>query len=160
MNNNSIPLPERFWSRVKVGNRNQCWPWLGGLNVDGYGSVQALGKPDKSHRVAWFLRHGAWPTYICHKCNNRKCCNPDHMYEGNPATNGRDRAEKYRAMRGEKQHMAAMTDEEAARIRAEYREGGISIPRLAEKYGKSGDSIRRLCAGITYTHLSDASLSQ
>ena len=55
-------------------------------------------------RYVRFLEDGEWPEMACHRCDNAKCWNPDHIYAGNALTNAADyqafRARR-RGLRGE-----------------------------------------------------------
>jgi hypothetical protein len=47
-----------------------------------------------AHRVAWSLHHGREPErWILHHCDNRRCCNPAHLYEGDVGDNSRDKVQ-------------------------------------------------------------------
>lgn len=51
-----------------------------------------------AHRVSYELYKwiiGKW-MMICHKCDNRKCCNPDHLFEWTGIDNTRDMINKWR----------------------------------------------------------------
>lgn len=69
-----------------------CIEWTGKLNAGGYGYIYAYKKSWLSHRVAFLLHNGHLPAnlYICHKCNNKKCINPEHVYAGTAKQNNQD----------------------------------------------------------------------
>lgn len=78
-----------FWVRVKVGKKNECWPWLGGKTRGGYGDDRrkTLGVR-RAHRAAWVAKYGYIPELqVLHKCDNRICCNPNHLYLGDHQDN-------------------------------------------------------------------------
>lgn len=76
-----------------------CWVWRGGKNKQGQGVVRHDGKNWVTSRLAWTLTNGPIPDgmFICHKCDNPPCINPDHLFAGTPSDNMFD---KYRKGRG------------------------------------------------------------
>lgn len=85
----------RFWSRVDVGPRSQCWPWRGGTDRHGYG-VTGFGSR-RAHRVAFDLFFGEPSGHVMHSCDNPICCNPHHLRDGTHSDNMRDMAQKGRS---------------------------------------------------------------
>lgn len=76
------------WEEKYVVDRRGCHVWQRAKQTRGYGVVWFDGKARLAHRVAWFMKHGAWPTagfVVDHICENKACVNPDHLRE---LTNG------------------------------------------------------------------------
>ncbi len=73
---------DRFWAKVNVGERGDCWEWAASLN-HGYGQFWIIeaGRPVAAHRVAYEMIVGPIPEglQIDHLCRNRACVNPSHM---------------------------------------------------------------------------------
>jgi hypothetical protein len=80
----------KFWARVDMRGRDECWLWTRGVTGAGYGSFALPGalSPTGSplhvgtHRIAWMLEHRKHPptwAVIDHLCGNRTCCNPRHL---------------------------------------------------------------------------------
>jgi len=65
-----------------------CYEWTGYLS-NGYGSLNRKA----AHRFSWELYNGPIPEgmQVLHKCDNRKCVCPNHLYLGDDSDNGIDR---------------------------------------------------------------------
>lgn len=91
-----------FWSKVKIESFDGCWEWQGALSFHGYGRVQStkvLGRGSLSaHRISWIITFG-WidpMLSILHRCDNRKCVKPTHLFLGTQHENVLDMVSKGR----------------------------------------------------------------
>jgi hypothetical protein len=83
---------------VKIDKETGCHLWTGFRNADGYGRIAVRPGHRLVHRVAWEAVHGTIPggMILMHICDNRRCCNPEHLKLGTRAENNRDRVKKGR----------------------------------------------------------------
>lgn len=146
----------RFADSIRVGASDECWPWLGTTDRNGYGVIKDdNGKQVSAHRVAYALTRGAIPSgrLIMHRCDNPPCCNPEHLHAGTNLENQRDKKSKGRGVyrRGASHHMTRLTDLDVANIRSLA--GHVSRRAIAARYGVCRQTIDRIVNGIHWQHL-------
>lgn len=84
------PAPERLLaSLVRDGN---CTVRLTNQNQKGYSRITVNGRQVLAHRLAYEIAYGPIPAglFVCHRCDNPPCCNPDHLFLGTVVDNNRD----------------------------------------------------------------------
>ena len=76
---------------VKI-NKNGCWEWQKHLSNTGYGYISRKTNKILAHRISYEMFNGPINEneVIRHKCNNRKCVNPEHLQIGNQWDNMQD----------------------------------------------------------------------
>lgn len=141
------PLMDRFME--KVNKTETCWIWTGCIDKKGYGQISPGRRlsSKRAHRVSYELFVEPIPKglLVCHKCDNRACVNPDHLFLGTAADNTRDMMIKNRgnSARGERHRSAKLTVEKVLEIR-ERSSKGESNRKLAREYGVGPDQISRI----------------
>jgi hypothetical protein len=93
-------IEDRLYRSVRIGNQYECWPWLGSVNSAGYGQLTYKNKHYAVHRVAYELFFGSITKRdVAHRCDNRLCCNPGHLFQASRSENMQDAVAKSRISR-------------------------------------------------------------
>lgn len=129
-----------------------CIEWAGAKS-HGYGAVWNAGRLELAHRVAWRLRNGDADIpagiFVCHRCDNPTCVNPEHLFLGAPKDNSQDMSYKGRSTRGERSKSAILTAEQVLAIRNDQR----SQREIAPDYGVSPRCIGKAKRRDTWSHI-------
>lgn len=144
----NLSTAERFWGKVNIHSKNECWEWTGGKTGNGYGSFYFGGCWCAAHRAAWILTYGAIPKGLCvlHHCDHPWCMNPNHLFLGTNADNVADRVCKDRSarMRGEENPRAKLIESDRLEIRRLYKEANLYQREIAEMFGVAQTTISRV----------------
>ncbi len=144
MSRYTIPLAVRFFNHIGRKTPTGCILWAGKIERNGYGRMTAVragrdrkGREVAAHRVAYELMVGPIPDGldVLHRCDNRPCINPTHLFVGTNDDNVADMVRKGRQARGVRHHRAKLTEAAVTDIRRRYHGGTATQQQLAEEYG-------------------------
>lgn len=143
---------ERFWSQVHKQDMNDCWPWLGKVDKDGYGFFwNPNPKIQRSHRYIFYKINGYLPEVVRHMCDNSSCVNPSHLIGGTQAENNNDTIvrgrHRYNPMLAS--YKKKLTYQQVIDIYKDTR----SNTEISKLYGVSRESIRDIKLGYTWSWL-------
>lgn len=163
-----------FFGRIKKDEKTGCIEWQGNINNQGYGVLRSEENKRKmvsAHRFVWELFNGKIPDgmCICHKCDNRKCVNIEHLFLGTWYDNNHDRSIKGRSgkrkytdderkrysimNRGENNNYSKLTESQVLEIKK--LKGRFTIQNIADMYSVSKSCIKDIFGGKTWTFLKD-----
>ena len=153
---NYLTFENKFWAKVDKLSPTECWNWLGAVQGSGYGHIK-IPKTRKNllaHRVSYQIHYGDLndALIICHKCDNKLCTNPEHLFQGTFMENTQDAVTKGRMYRGEQCHQAKLTESEVRSIR--YLRGlGAKFCHIASLYFVSPQTISDIIRKRTWGHI-------
>lgn len=140
---------ERFNKYVDVKNSG-CHEWQSTVKKDGYGQFWFKGKPSKAHRVSFELNKGDIPKgmLVLHKCDNRVCVNPDHLYVGTHKDNTRDMHKRNRWVGNTK-----LSANDVKKIRLLWSQRKFTQTKLAEMFNVNQPAIWKIITYRTWKHI-------
>ena len=138
-------------------NENGCHIWSKFKDKDGYGQITiARNKSGRAHRESYRNYIGEIPDgmFVCHKCDNPSCINPDHLFIGTVKDNAKDRKDKGRNpnKHGINHHMAKLSEEEVLLIRL-MKNLGASSKFIAKQFELRQSHVCSIISRAIWSHI-------
>lgn len=127
----------------------ECLRWTGCLDKDGYGLTSIRGVKMPAHRAVMSFLNDVSGQYVLHKCTNRDCVNPNHLYLGDQKQNIQDQIDAGTFVRGSKNGKAKLDELSVEHIRSSM----FSNHQLASYYGVSYYTIWDVRKRKSWKHL-------
>ena len=130
-----------------------CWEWIGSIDSRGYGQMMVDGKLVLAHRLSMTM-HNSDPIEnmcVCHKCDNKTCVNPEHLFIGTHKDNAMDMVKKGRAANsaGTNNSGHKLSEDDVISIRLDAR----TLVEIAKSYGVGKSSIGNIKTRKTWRHI-------
>ena len=143
----------RILSRIAIDRETGCWNWTGDCSAHGYGRLHLTTKSRgdrKRNLLSWgarqevlahrasfmmFNEHIPEGKIVCHRCDNVKCVNPEHLFLGTPMDNTHDAMRKGRIFRCKK-----ITSDDVLAIRSDER----THVAIGKEYGIWPETVGRI----------------
>lgn len=123
-----------------------CWIHRGSLGSHGYPQYGGAKSPGGglAHRTSWIIANGPIPvgSFILHRCNIKRCVNPEHLYAGSHIDNMND------VSKSMSHPNRRLTAEQVRYIRA----SDASLLAIAKDFGVSQRCVWQVRNFITYRH--------
>ncbi len=150
---------KRFLAKINI-DQNGCWNWVGAHDLKGYGQVK-IRRLHKTvllaHRISYqhYIGDISKNMYICHKCDNPQCVNPEHLFVGTHQDNMDDMISKGRYkhpnVKGTKNPKSKLTEQDVYQI--------IKLlpiytnKDIGNKFNVSHSTISCIRRGKVWTHI-------
>jgi hypothetical protein len=152
---------EVFWAKVNknIGMNKTCWEWTGKSLMSGYGRMRFNGSYKGTHRISWEISNGDIPKRlsVLHKCDNRLCVNPEHLFLGTQKDNMLDMISKGRSnpQQGDSHCHAKLKKDQVLLIRKRLAQGE-SQTALSHEFNVHQTTIYDIKAQRSWKHLTVA----
>lgn len=146
----SVEVIGRFWEKIKRGDPQECWEWQGAVGCSfGYGQFRVGSERVQAHRFAYELLNGPVPDqlFVCHHCDNPKCCNPFHLFAGTAKDNAQDALSKGRRHKANLQPILNIDLYRARRIRDSYLTGNYTKQQLCKNFSITWPALKKILRG-------------
>ena len=129
--------------RVNIAEGGGCWEWALKVRPNGYARVTYLRKSMYAHRLSFEAFNGSIDPLldVCHTCDNRKCVNPSHLFQGTRKENMQDAVSKGRQATGKKLPQTKIHGSDLEHV--------LFLISLGDKYQEIADkyNVTKSCIG-------------
>lgn len=142
----------------RASQSGECLVYTGTIGKAGYGMISAGGKQQYVHRIVCQAHHGDPPSgaLALHSCDNRACCNPNHLRWGTHLDNSADAVARNRLRPGvsvgEAHGLSKLTAESVRDIR-ERRARGEVLRSIAARHGVTISTVSEVARRKVWRHL-------
>lgn len=136
---------KKFFDKHVI-RQDGCWGWKGSIAGGGYPMLMFGHKQMNANRISFLLHNGELKDdiWVLHKCDNKICTNPDHLFLGTPRDNTLDKIQK-----GRDNPRRKLTVENVKKIK-NLLALGVTMTKIARDYSVNHSTISAIKRGITW----------
>lgn len=146
-------IKERFETKYWIDTQTDCWIWDGCSLPSGYGMLgmkdtDGKWRPKYAHRISYELFNADIPDglSVCHRCDNPRCVNPDHLFLGTTEDNAQDMVKKGRSTKGTRNPQAKLDYSSVSSIRQDNR----TQQQIADSWGVTRGLVGQIKRGVIW----------
>jgi HNH endonuclease len=151
----NLPISERISQHII--SKENCWITDFSCNSNGYPMMTINRKFKLVSRVMYELHFGSITDKmcVCHKCDNSKCVNPNHLFLGTQKDNMTDMISKGRkaSTKGSLHGNSKLDEEKILEIKKLLAEKNLSQKEIGKKYCVSDTVISLIKNGHLWNHV-------
>lgn len=133
-----------------------CWNFTGSIADTGYGRIRFKKIDIPAHRLMAHITHKPLMSpleVVAHRCDNKRCINPHHLFITTNAGNIKDRDQKGRTAKGVRAGLTKLTEKEVLTIRGLYADG-LTLSKIAARFPKIGSGcVQAIVSRRTWKHI-------
>jgi hypothetical protein len=151
----SEPAISRWFKNISI-MPSGCWEVTSHAKMNGYPTIyeKSVNHSRVAHRISYEYFHGEiGDSCVLHRCDNRLCSNPDHLFLGTRTENMADKVAKGRQLQGESVPVSKLSELQVREI-LKIEKGSMTQKAIAEKYGVHPRTIGLIQSRKNWKHIS------
>jgi predicted XRE-type DNA-binding protein len=149
----NLPIEQKIEEHII--SKDNCW--ITDLSSpNGYPRITDNNrKTRKVSRIMFELHYGNIPKgmLVCHKCDNKACINPEHLFLGSHKDNMADMVKKNRQAKGSNQGSSKLSEEQVLEIKCLLAEGKLTQKQIAKLFGVCQAHVSAINLGKKWSHI-------